>query len=189
MTNEEWRDIEGFEGRYQVSNLGRVRSFARKSYKTPKILKDTHDTDGYCMVNLCDAKHGTKNKISKVHRLVAKAFIDNPNGFPEVNHIDENKSNNRADNLEWCTTQYNLTYGNRLNCTYGSNNFHSKLTIAQVREIRQIYKKGDLQFGQSALGKRYGVTHGTIRCIVNGKSWTHILPEWDESGIDDAKEE
>jgi len=175
MNVEEWRDVDGFEGRYQVSSLGRVRSFARESYTTPKLLRIMHDKDGYCLVNLCDAKHGIKGKLSRVHRLVAKAFIDNPNGLPEVNHKDENKDNNCADNLEWCTTQYNLTYGNRLNCTYGSNNFHSKLTMEQVREIRRVYKKGDTQFGQSALGKKYGVAHGTIGKIVNYEIWTHTI--------------
>lgn len=189
MTDEEWRDIDEFEGQYQVSNLGRARSFARASYTEPKILKNIYDSDGYCLVNLCYKKRGIRNKLSRVHRLVAKAFIDNPNGFPEVNHKDEDKRNNCVDNLEWCATQYNLTYGNRLNCTYGSNNYHSKLTISQVREIRKVYKKGDLRFGQSDLGKKYGVTHGTIRHIVNCENWTHILPEWDEAFTDNEKEE
>ena len=174
---EVWKDIDGFDGRYQISNTGIVRSFARPYYSEAKILHQFHDSDGYCIVNLCYASKGIKSKTVKVHRLVANAFIDNPLNLPEINHIDENKTNNHAQNLEWCTTQYNLTYGNRLNCTYGSNNFHSKLTADQVDEIRRTYKKGDKEYGQSALGKKYGVAHGSIAAIVKGKSWTHFKKE------------
>lgn len=172
---EIWKDVEGFEGRYQVSNAGRVRSFARKSYKEPKILTCIHDKYGYLLVNLYYSERGIKGKQAKVHRLVAKAFIDNPLNLPEINHKDENKQNNVVDNLEWCTTRYNLTYGNRLNCTYGSNNYHSKLTQDQVDEIRRTYIKSDPKYGQSALGRKYGVAHGSIAAIVKGKSWNKSI--------------
>ena len=175
MLDEVWKDISGFEGRYQVSSIGRIRSYARARYSEPKILKQFYDSDGYCCVNLCDAKNGIKGKLTKIHRLVAKAFIDNPNKLPEINHKDENKRNNRVENLEWCTTQYNLTYGNRLNCARGSNNYHSRLTQEQVDEIRRDYIKGDREYGQSALGKKYGVSHGSIAAVVNYKSWTQRI--------------
>ena len=175
LIDEVWKDISGYDGRYQVSNFGRVRSYARERYSEPLILKSIHDSDGYCCVNLCYAEKGIRGRLTKVHRLVAKAFIDNPNNLPEINHKDEDKTNNRADNLEWCTTRYNLTYGNRLNCARGSNNYHSKLTQSQVDEIRRDYIKGDREFGQSALGKKYGVSHGSIAAIVKGKSWTQRI--------------
>ena len=104
---EEWRDIEGYEGLYQISNLGRVKSFPRPT--TPGgILKINKRKDGYCSVMLC--KNG-KTKRFSVHRLVAQAFIPNPNNLPIINHKDENPSKNIVDNLEWCDYEYNNNYG------------------------------------------------------------------------------
>lgn len=113
--NEIWKDIKGFEGLYQVSNYGRVKSLARRvphikrtRLLSERILKHQLREDGYLQLNL-----STKGKVIKplIHRLVAEAFIPNPNNLPQVNHKDENKTNNNVDNLEWCTQQYNSTYG------------------------------------------------------------------------------
>ena len=110
--NEEWRDIEGYEGLYQVSNLGRVKSLNCRGHKgCIGILTPRFDGKGYEMVALY--KEG-KARNTKVHRLVAQAFIPNPNNYPQVNHKDEDKTNNCVDNLEWCDTQYNNTYGTRI---------------------------------------------------------------------------
>lgn len=97
--NEIWKDCKGYEGLYQVSNLGRVWNI-----KLQRYLKGSYDKDGYIQVYLT-AKNG-KCKIERVHRLVALAFLDNPNNYPQVNHKDENKSNNCVDNLEWCDATY-----------------------------------------------------------------------------------
>lgn len=116
---EEWRDIEGYEGLYQVSNLGRVKSLERiiedvnngRIYtKKEKILKSAKDTHGYYTVCLCK---NSKLRTISIHRLVALHFIpnDNPTEKTQVNHKDEDKTNNRVDNLEWCTQVYNLRYG------------------------------------------------------------------------------
>lgn len=106
---EIWKDILGYEGLYQVSNLGNVRSLNyRRSGKT-KLLKQGTD-NGYKRVEL--SKNGKKKKYW-VHRLVAIAFISNPNNYKEVNHKDEDKSNNNVNNLEWCTREYNNNYGTR----------------------------------------------------------------------------
>ena len=111
---EEWRDIKGFEGLYQVSNTGKVKSLERtvwngRGYRTvPEKIMKTHDNGkGYLQVKLC--KDG-KGKKYKINRLVAQAFLDNPNNLPEVNHKDKIRTNDNVDNLEWCTKQYNIDY-------------------------------------------------------------------------------
>lgn len=119
LPNEEWRDIVGYEGLYQVSNLGRVKSLERlvasprgliEHIITERILSIKVHKFGYLEVSLHSKG---KSKTYKVHRLVALSFIPNPNGLLEINHKDENKSNNIVDNLEWCTAKYNANYGNR----------------------------------------------------------------------------
>lgn len=106
---EIWKDISGCEGKYQVSNFGRIKSLKDKygNYRE-KILKGSKDKDGYLIVSLY--KEGKMNNF-KVHRLVAQTFIDNPNKYPCVNHKDENPANNNVENLEWCTHKYNTNYG------------------------------------------------------------------------------
>ena len=116
--NEEWRPIVGYEGLYEVSNTGQVRSLdmyvksKSKSYRLHKgkVLSPGKDTDGYLKV--CLSCNG-KNKMFFVHRLAAQAFIPNPDNLPEINHKDENPGNNSVDNLEWCDRSYNNTYGTR----------------------------------------------------------------------------
>ena len=125
---EEWRDIEGYEGYYQVSNFGRVKSLDRiqtqkrgnkyynRKYKS-QIIKSYLTHKGYCAIGVTK---NNKHKNFAVHRLVAKAFIPNPKNKPQVNHIDGNKENNRVDNLEWNTGSENLkhAYKNKLKlCT------------------------------------------------------------------------
>lgn len=104
---EEWRDVNGYAGVYQVSNLGRVRSFKSGKWK---LLKSRLTPRGYYIVTLY--KDG-KSTSKWVHRLVAQAFIENPENLPQVNHKDENKLNNEASNLEWCDSKYNNNYGTK----------------------------------------------------------------------------
>lgn len=104
---EEWRPISGYEGLYEVSNWGRVRSFKWNS--NGRILSPCNRR-GYYYVELCKDR---KEKRYHVHRLVATAFIPNPNNLPEVNHKDEDKGNNHVTNLEWCDRSYNIVYGTR----------------------------------------------------------------------------
>lgn len=102
---EIWKDIKGYEELYQVSDLGRVRSFKSGKWQT---LKNRLTPRGYYLVTLYKDGKAT-NKW--VHKLVAQAFIPNPDNLPQVNHKDEDKLNNAASNLEWCTAKYNINYG------------------------------------------------------------------------------
>lgn len=107
--DEVWRDIKDYEGLYQVSNLGDVRSLNYNQTGEIKVLKQGN-AKGYKRVGLF--KNG-KTKQYSVHRLVALAFISNPDDLPMVNHKDEDKTNNNVNNLEWCTHEYNMSYGTR----------------------------------------------------------------------------
>jgi len=143
MNKEIWKDIKGFEGIYQVSNLGNVRSgYITKGYgeiekdkNKWKILnsKASGGRTKYKRVNLC--LNGINHKKT-VHRLVAEAFIPNPKNYPCINHKDENKENNRVDNLEWCTYKYNSNYGTCRQRTLAKiNEYYSSLKAAQ-RELQ-----------------------------------------------------
>lgn len=99
------KDIKGYEGIYAVTSCGRVWS-----YKSKKFLSIWDNGNGYCYVSLYN---GNKKKNFRVHRLVAEVYLDNPNGYTEINHKDENKKNNALPNLEWCSRKYNCNYGSR----------------------------------------------------------------------------
>lgn len=103
--NIELRDIPGFEGRYAATSCGKIWS-----YKYKKFLQPCGEENNYQIVMLWD---NGKGRCFYVHRLVAMAWLPNPDNLPEVNHIDEHKDNNRLSNLEWCTKEYNLNYGGR----------------------------------------------------------------------------
>lgn len=108
---ETWKDVPGFEGLYQVSDLGRIKSFKKsKKFKSPMeyILTPSLTNSGYCIVTLYG--ENTRRKFL-VHRLVATVFLPNPHNLPQINHKDENKTNNSVKNLEWCTAEYNNAYG------------------------------------------------------------------------------
>ena len=115
---EIWKDVVGYEGLYQVSNLGRVKSVAymrklgnHSYWCSEKILSLTNGKGGYLRIKF--TKNGL-NFFAQVHRLVAEAFIPNPNNYPQINHKDENKQNNVVSNLEWCTAKYNNNYGTKI---------------------------------------------------------------------------
>lgn len=123
---EIWRDVTGFEALYQVSNYGKVKSYDRAvpyprgqreiATKKGKILTPKITRTGYCEVVLVGADGSRHNK--KVHRLVAEAFIPNPDKLPYINHIDENKQNNNVSNLEWCTPKYNSGEYTKRRCSF-----------------------------------------------------------------------
>lgn len=160
---EIWKDIEGYESLYQISNKGNIRSFKNKKIKTlnPSIMKC-----GYFRIALSDDR-----KKFLVHRLVAIAFIPNLENKPCVNHIDGDKTNNNDWNLEWNTHSENTQHAYDINLMFdkkGSNHPLSKLNEKQVLEIRNsvltYYKLGEI----------YGVSFSTIGNIKNRATWKHI---------------
>ena len=128
---EEWRDIAGYEGLYQVSDLGRIKSLDYRRTGRTQVLKSIMDRGGYLQVGLW--KNGKRKKYL-VHRLVAETFLPNPSGLKQVNHIDENKQNNSVDNMEWCTCQYNINHGTR----------NARVAIARSKPVEQLTKDGRL---------------------------------------------
>lgn len=115
---EQWKSVIGYEGQYEVSSLGRVKSVQRKAKNNHGVrtvpecmMKIQHSPTGYCQVVLC--KNGQNHKSQFIHRLVAQAFLENPDNLTEVNHKDEDKTNNRVENLEWIDHLSNCNYGTR----------------------------------------------------------------------------
>ena len=171
MSNEEiWKDIEGYEGYYQVSNQGRVKSLDRvvpharcgTITKKEKILKHGN-TKGYDMVVLC-VEH--KKKAITDHKLVAEAFICKKENYLQINHIDGNPRNNVVSNLEWCTPYQNTIHAlkNKLRKT--------KLSEKDVLEIR--YKYNEKNITRKELAQQYSVDYSSIHRIVHNEYWNHI---------------
>jgi hypothetical protein len=167
---------------YQISNLGNVKSLSRLKIHgkgvimtNDRILKPSISKKGYHSVELIKNKKGVKIAI---HRLVAIAFIPNPENKPEVNHKDLDKSNNHVDNLEWCTHVENMRHANEngrmytLNPKKGEMHWNSKLTIKQVRDIKLKLKEKTIP--QSHLAKEYNIDKSTMHAIKSGKTWKHV---------------
>ena len=157
--NEVWKDVVGYEGQYQVSDIGNVRSVARKDSIGRKCggvtLRPSHDKYGYLRVTLCK---NSKLNTKLVHRLVAQAFVPNPNGYSEINHRDENKVNNELSNLEWCDAKHNVNYGTRN--TRVSQKLSKKVRAVNVEtgeivtfsSVKKAEKKGYYNISQACRG-------------------------------------
>ena len=177
---EIWVDIEGYEGIYQVSNLGRVKSLERSVRNNinggerivkERILKLWSDKGGYLLITLCD-KNRVKHK-ERVHRLVAKAFIPNPDNLPQVNHKDECKTNNCVYNLEWCTNEYNQFYGTKQERSKKNNNTN--------KQIVQLTLEGELVKIWDSIreANRNGFNRSCIsECCNNKRQRTHKGYKW-----------
>ena len=185
---ETWRDIKGYEGRYQVSDMGRVKSLKRtvvlksgfKRTIRERILKIQTDKDGYLQVGLCNGSG--KRKTVKVHRLVCEAFHKNPKNKPCVNHIDENKTNNVASNLEWCTVKENNNYGTR------TAKAVKAIAKALSKPVGQYTSKGELvKVWQSTreVQRQLGFNQSNICKVAQGKRKTAYGYIWEY--IDEEK--
>jgi hypothetical protein len=174
---EIWEDINGFEGIYQVSNKARVKSLHRvitranghKQTIKERIIKTCFNTSGY---EDAVVQNGEKSKHLRVHRLVAIAFVPNPDNKKFVNHKDGKKANNLPDNLEWCTRSENEKHAHRIGLKdwSGEGASKSKLTESQVKEIRALRFK---MTGRD-VGVKYGVGHCCIFRIWHRKTWKHV---------------
>ena len=154
---------------YYISNLGRIRG---RSGKIMKLYKNNKNP--YLHICVPIAGRNSKQKILKVHREVAKAFIPNPNNYPVVNHLDGNKLNNIVTNLEWCTDSENSIHAYKTGLAKakkGCNNIGSKLTENDVEWIRAHYIPKDPEFGCRALAKKFNMKHSNISRLINKKKY------------------
>lgn len=171
---ERWQEIEGFEGLYEISDEGRVRSlprvvpfrvnFSRRVRGGLKAL--TLDKDGYLQVSL--SKFGVPY-TRKVHRLVADAFIERSEFDEDVNHKDAFKANNHWRNLEWCTHKENSEHAAQIDLmAYGSRHGLAKLSEADIPVIRQLFYQG---WTYRAIAENFEVSIATISDVIKGKTW------------------
>ncbi len=193
--HERWVPVKGLEDAYEVSSRGRVRSLTRRSVRkdgkplsiTGRVLLASVGDRGYPRVTL------TRNGVARwshVHSLIAAAFLGPPPGAMgngdgyTVNHINGDKTDNRAENLEYTTSRENIRHArdNGLLDGRGTGNGRSKLTDEQVREIRSRYQRGVTR--QVDLAAEYGVDQGTISRVVRGAGWTHLGDEEPAGRVD-----
>lgn len=171
---ELWKPAPDYEGLYEVSDLGRVRRIGKGYGATVgRVLKYKIDHRGYNQVSLYDARH--RSRSHKVCRLITKAFVQNPLGKPEVNHINGTKTDDSSANLEWATRSENQLHAFKTGLqepTFGEKDGMAILTEEQVLEIRRRYASGDTTY--KALAQEYGMSHFTIGGIVRGESWKHL---------------
>lgn len=171
---ENWKPIDGYPN-YEVSDMGRVRSLPRRDslnrYKEGKILKPCFDSRHHYL-HVMLFKEG-KSKPQNVHRLVALAFLPNPHNYKEVNHKDEDKTNNRVDNLEWCTHQYNNTYGSKLDSTRGVRNPMNKFSPSDVLFIKTNHIKNGGTMRTKDLAKKFNMSPSHVSSILYGRRWNH----------------
>ena len=174
---EEWKVILEADSCYLISNFGRIKSLSReikirykhKGFTKEKILCFGKDKSGYNRIPLIS---NGKRITFKVHRLVAKAFVPNPNNKPFVNHINGIKTDNRVENLEWCTAKENINHAIKIglkNPSLGEENGLSKLTEKEVRYILSIENKTHKE-----ISLMYNVSRSTISYIIRRKTWKHI---------------
>ena len=191
MINEIWKPVKHYEGLYEVSNYGRVKSLLRTVYRpdgcicgyvTEHYMTQHDNGNGYLFVNLWK---NNKGKREYVHRLVALAFIDNPKQFPQVNHKDEDKQNNYVDNLEWCDCKYNNNYGTAKLRRVNTSIKHGVFEQFSKRMKANNPNKGQFKRGNNAYARKgecggiqfncikdcaeyYGINYGTMRGWLSG---------------------
>lgn len=162
----EWRPVKGWEGLYEVSNGGHVR----KVNGAPVGQWRNHD--GYLVVRFSQPR-----AMARVHRLVAEAFVPNPHGKPNINHLDCIRDHNDAENLEWCTQAENIKHSQRLgrirfDLRWGQRPAHAKLTSDQIRDIRNRYQAGGISF--SALAAEFDISKRTVGRLIHKEYYANV---------------
>lgn len=176
---EVWKDIEGYEGIYQVSNLGKIKSLYRKvfysdgrtyTYKEKVLNWNIMKKVNRCYVHLYK---NSERKAMLVHRVVALAFIPNPNNLPEINHINGITTDNFVSNLEWITHSENMKHGFRTGLINNTGVLHGN-NIYNEDQIRRVKKYLLESKGQAEIERLTGVGRATVYEIKKGRQWTHI---------------
>lgn len=167
--DEVWKDIEGFESKYRISNKGNVFSV-----KNNKILAKKYMTSGYVFYALY--KRGYH--YLSAHRLVATHFIENKNNLPEVNHIDENKLNNNVSNLEWCTRKQNLNHGTCTKRIINSKGYKESVERSKKKVVGYLDGKEVLRLDSMVSGELYGFCKQSISACCRGKLKKHKGYTW-----------
>src|SRR5699024_3970009 len=176
MSEEKWKDIKQLEGRYMISSKGKVWSVYSN-----RCLNVRLDSYGYPGIVLRLGGNGSKQLTRPIHRLVAEAFIPNPNKYPCVNHKDEDKTNNHIENLEWCTWRYNVTYGTRIERVKRSTDYNeiakkiSRPIIQRDKEGKFINKWDSI----AACAKQLGFDNSSLSKCCKGKIKTAYGYKWE----------
>lgn len=176
---EEWKPVKGYETRYEVSNMGRVRNH-------DGLILTPIERRGYLCLNFC--VNGVR-KDMKIHRLVAEAFIPNPDELPFINHKDEDKHNNQADNLEWCTAKYNCNYGtHNLRVSIGLTGKKKNWSDDGIEKIRKLRSKpvvgihkntGEIiRFSSAVEAEKNGFCRWCVQRAANGHMKSYRGYEW-----------
>lgn len=168
---EIWKDVVGYEGYYQISNLGRVKTIARHNAK--ERIKKPQNRCGYKAVRLFKCLIENKGVYFSIHRLLAIHFIPNPENKPQVNHINGDKADYRIENLEWCTASENTIHAVKTGLrktAVGATYKRSNLTDQNIIEIREL--KGKMTHKEIA--DIYGIGQPCISNIINRKAWKHV---------------
>lgn len=160
VESEVWKPVVGYEGLYEVSNIGRVRSINYHKSGKAKVMSPSFNTWGYLIVDL---RKNNKRHSYTVHRLVALAFIPNPDNLPEINHKNEIKYDNTVENLEWCTRKYNINYGT------GNERRGRRKSIVQLDNNGNVVKKWESGFAAS---RYYQIDRSGIYNCLHGKQKT-----------------
>ena len=196
-SKECWKKICGFEDYYEISSMGRIRSMERiipysdgrpNRHLASKIIRESFDKDGYKIAHL--HKDGKSTSV-RVHRLVAEAFIPNPDNLPDVNHKNEDKIDNRVENLEWCTREYNVNYGSRAkkaseaNTQFMYQRFTSSGEYIDTLSYRDIVKEGfDYGFVVKAATGLYKTAYGLIwKRIPVSEYKERVKPKLRKNGV------
>ena len=161
---EIWKEIDGYGGRYEISSIGRVRSYAQDT-KKGKIKMGHPVRKGYRHIRLHDGKGNAR--WYPIHRLVASAFLENPNNLPQVNHKDEDKTNNCVENLEWCTNDYNINYGTRNKRTSLAN----QCCETTSKQVYSVDENGLVEYFDSIgeAERQTGCSHCNIVATLKGR--------------------